>query len=247
MRRPGATLHLLLLQVLLVTPALAQSPIVTPFSASAEGAVPPPWTIITLPKLPRHTRYAIVTLDGVRVLKAEASASYANLVHPLHTVVDPAPILRWRWRVDRVPARSDLTVKNGDDVAARVCVLFDLPLARLGLIDRIKIVLGRFLFDLELPAATICYLWDRTLAAGNWLPNAYTDRVRMLVLRTAANGELGRWFDERRDLHADFARAFPREAEGGTPAIAAIAVASDTDNTGDSALAYFGDITLERE
>jgi hypothetical protein len=240
-------LALLLVLHSILIPAFAQSSRVAPFSTSVEGAVPSTWAIITLPKLPRHTRYAIVTLDGVRVLKAESDASYANLVHPLKTGLDPAPILRWRWRVDQVPAHSDLTVKNGDDLAARVCVLFDLPLDRLGFTDRIKIMLGRFLFKLELPPATICYVWDRTLAAGTWLPNAYTNRVRMLVLRSAANGELGRWFDERRDLRVDFALAFPRESKGGAPAISAIVVASDTDNTGDSALAYFGDISLERD
>lgn len=243
MRRVGP----ILLLFLLAPPAFANSSTVALFSTSAEGSVPSPWTIVSLPKLPRHTRYAIVTLDGVRVLKAEADASYANLVHSLHTDLDPAPILRWRWRVDRVPAHSDLTIKDGDDVAARVCALFDLPLDRLGFFDRIKIMLGRRLFNLDLPAATICYVWDRTLAAGTWLPNAYTDRVRMLVLRSAANGELGTWFDEQRDLRDDFAQAFPREAKGGTPALAAVAIAADTDNTGDSALAYFGDVTLGRE
>jgi len=203
--------------------------------------------VITLPQIPRHTRYEIVTVDGLRGVRAEADGSYANVVHPLRADVSTTPVLRWSWRVDRFPEASDLTRKAGDDVAAKVCVLFDLPLDRLGLIDRLKIELGRRLFRLDLPAATVCYLWERTLAPGTWLPNVYTDRVRMLVLRSAAIGEQGRWFDERRDLRADFTRAFGDEAAAGVPPISAIAFASDADNTGSSVLAYFGDMLLAPE
>ena len=104
----------------------------TPLSSAPDSRVPPPWQVITLSKIPRHTHYEIVTLDGKRVVKAEADGSYANVVHPLHADVATTPVLRWSWRVDRFPATSDLSLKAGDDVAAKVCVLFDLPLDRLG-------------------------------------------------------------------------------------------------------------------
>jgi hypothetical protein len=227
--------------------AFAQAGPIAPLSASTDGRIPPPWQVITLPKIPRQTQYSVVTFDDRRVVKAEAEGSYANVLHAL--AVDPGttPILRWSWRVERFPARSDLSIKSGDDLAAKVCVLFDLPLTRLSFFDRVKIELGRRLFKLDLPAATICYVWDRTLPPGTWLPNAYTNRVRMLVLRSAKVGDQGRWFEERRDLRADFVRAFGAEADGGLPVVAAIGFATDADTTGDSALAYFGDITLEKD
>jgi hypothetical protein len=203
-----------------------------------------PWNVVTLPKIPRHTQYRVVEIDGRRAVRAEADAAYANVLHPLHADVAATPLLEWSWRVDRFPEGSDLTRKAGDDLAAKVCVLFDLPLERLGTFDRLKIELGRRLFRLDLPAATVCYVWDRTLPVGTWLPNIYTDRVRMLVLRSGAAGDSGRWFDERRDLRADFARAFGTEAAGGLPPVAAVAFATDADNTASSALAYFGDLRL---
>jgi hypothetical protein len=227
--------------------SFAQADAVAPLSASTDGRIPPPWRVITLPKIPRQTQYSVVMFDDRRVVKAEAEASYANVLHALPADPGATPILRWSWRVERFPARSDLTTKSGDDLAAKVCVLFDLPLARLSFFDRVKIELGRRLFKLDLPAATICYVWDRTLPPGTWLPNVYTNRVRMLVLRSGKVGDQGRWFEERRDLRADFVRAFGAEADGGLPSIAAIGFATDADNTGDSALAYFGDITLEKD
>ncbi len=226
--------------------ALAQARIAA-FSTAPGPAVPPPWRVVTLPKIPQHTLYTIAEIDGRRALKAEANASYANVVHVLTADLSTALFLRFSWRVDRFPQESNLATKQGDDLAAKVCVLFDLPLDRLSFIDRTKIELGRRLFEPDLPAATICYVWDRLLPAGTWLDNAYTDRVRMLVLRSAGSGDERRWFDERRDLRADFQRAFPREAAAGVPGISAIALATDADNTRSQAQAWFGDISLAAE
>jgi hypothetical protein len=214
-----------------------------PFSRAAPGEPPAPWKLATAPKIARHTQYEVVALDAERVLRARADASYANLVHalPPGTV---AVRLAWRWRVEQAIDAADLTRKSGDDVPARVCALFDLPLERLSAGDRFRVRLGRLLFDPNLPAAAICYVWDAKLAAGTWLANAYTDRVRMLVLR---QGATGRWFGESRDLRADFAAAFPLESKAGLPPLAAVALSADGDDTGSSALAYFGDVVLETE
>jgi hypothetical protein len=220
---------------------------VAPFSTATGAELPAPWRVVTLPKIPRHTHYAIAESDGRRAVRAVADGSYANVVHPLNAEIGSTPVLRFAWRVDRFPENSDLTARAQDDVAAKVCVLFDVPLERLSFVDRTKILLGRRLFDRELPAATICYVWDRTLPNGRWIDNAYTDRVRMLVLRSGANGDRGRWLDEQRDLGVDFRQAFPREAAAGLPKVAALAFATDADNTKSQAAAWFGDMTLGAE
>ena len=66
---------------------------------------------------------------------------------------------------------------------------------------------------------------------------------RLLVLRTGG-AEAGRWVDERRDVAADFQRAF-----GHAPArLTGLAIASDTDNTGEEARAGFADFRfVERD
>ncbi len=220
---------------------------ITPFSSASGTALPEPWRVTPVPTATRQTRYSLQRIDGRNVVKAEAEASSANALHPLRADVSATPVLRFSWRVDRFPTNSDLLTTGGDDIAAKVCVLFDLPLNRLSFGDRLYIEMWRRVFDPQLPAATLCYVWDRTLARGTWLPNAYSDRVRMLVLRSAAAGDRGEWFDERRDLKTDFARAFSNEASGGLPPALAIVIATDADDTGSSALAYFGDVTLSAE
>ncbi|MBM3535796.1 MAG: DUF3047 domain-containing protein, partial [Alphaproteobacteria bacterium] len=59
---------------------------------------------------------------------------------------------------------------------------------------------------------------------------------RMLVLRSGA-ADAGRWVEERRDVAADFRAAF-----GHAPLrLTGLALASDTDNTGEEARAGFAD------
>jgi hypothetical protein len=212
------------------------------FSSAPSSEPPPPWRVVTLPKIPRHTRYSIVDQDGARVLRVEADRSYANLVHRIDADVAETPRMQWRWRVAELSAETDIRRREGDDLPARVCVLFDLPLARLNSNARFAVQMGRMFFDPNLPAATICYVWDARLPAGTWLANAYTARVMMLVLH---RGAATRWEEERRDLRADFARAFPQEAANGpAPHIAAIAISADGDNSGAHSLAFIGDVSI---
>jgi hypothetical protein len=226
----------------------ADAALVTPFSAAPQETPPSRWRLATVAKITRHTDYRVVSIDGERVLRMAANASYANLLYPLERDIAATPVLRWRWRVDRLPTGADLTHKRGDDVAARVCVLFDVPPQRLSFGVRAQLALGRALFDPKLPAAAICYVWDGTLAADTWLANAYTDRVMMRVQR-GKDSLLGAWYSEARDLAADFAAAFPYEAtREGKPAplppVAAIVVSGDADNTGSQTLAFMGDLEL---
>ncbi|GAB4040824.1 MAG: hypothetical protein Fur0014_11600 [Rubrivivax sp.] len=161
------------------------------------------------------------------VLRVEAEGSYGNRVKEMPGA---GRFLAWRWRLDQPLAAPDLRRKEGDDAALKVCAMYDLPLDALPFWERQKMRLARSLSGEALPAATLCYVWDPTLPAGTLLPNAYTPRLRWIVLR--GQGEaLGAWQEERRDLRADFLRAFGDEARE-PPPLVALAVGADADNTG---------------
>lgn len=185
----------------------------------------PGWRPGLLPKqtLP-VTRFAA---EPEGVLRVEAEGSYGNRVKE---TPGAGRFLAWRWRLDQPLAAPDLRRKEGDDAALKVCAMYDLPLDALPFWERQKMRLARSLSGEALPAATLCYVWDPTLPAGTLLPNAYTPRLRWIVLR--GQGEaLGAWQEERRDLRADFLRAFGDEAKE-PPPLAALAVGADADNTG---------------
>lgn len=206
-------------------------------AASAAAQVLPPvesdtldgWRAVHLPRqtLPK-TEYRSVMLDGRLALRLNAEASYGHLVHDLprgstvHT-------LQWQWRLDTPNPASDLRTKSGDDNPVKVCVLLDAPLSVVPFVERQLLRVARAAASEPLPAATLCYVWDSQLPAGTVLSNAYTRRVRLLVLR-GADAPLGTWQTESRDVAADVLRAFGDELDT-LPAALAVLVGADADNT----------------
>ncbi|KNZ32547.1 MAG: hypothetical protein AD742_11760 [Methylibium sp. NZG] len=215
--------------------------------AGAGQTPPSPWRVVGVPKQAMPlTQFAVVDIDGRRALRIEADKSYGNLVHPLNAQTLPAgPRLSWQWRLDRPLPAADLRRKDGDDVAAKVCVFFDLPLAQIPFGERQLLRLARATTPEPLPGATVCYVWDTLLPAGTTLPNAYTARVRYLVLQSG-EAAAGMWQQERRDIAADFVRLFRTEATQ-VPPIIGVAVGADADNTGGRSVAHVAGLGLGRE
>lgn len=230
-----------LLLTLALLPAAACAQLLAPL-AGADGRIHEAWREAKLPqqKFP-PTRYAIETVDGRPALRMDADGSYGNLVHELRTDAQGLT-LSWRWRVDRFANDADLRSKEGDDNAAKVCVFFDLPLERVPFVERQLLRLARSKTGEALPAATVCYVWDRQIAAGSAVPNPYSRRMRYLVLRSA---ETGRWHEEKRDVAADFLKLFVDEASS-APAVIGVALGADADNTKGRSLAFVADPVLSR-
>lgn len=215
-----------------------------PFSSSSGEQPPAPWRVVGVPgdKIPL-TIYSIADMDGRKVLRVETSKSYGNLVHDLSAVLAEAGSrLRWRWRLDEPLRGADLRRREGDDSPLKVCALFDMPLAKLGLIERNVLRLARAASGEKLPSATLCYVWDSALATGTLLANAYTARVRIMVVNSGEQ-RLGQWVSHERDLAADFQRAFGEESDT-LPPLQAVLVGGDADNTGGRSLGWVGDVTL---
>jgi len=53
---------------------------------------------------------------------------------------------------------------------------------------------------------------------------------------------LNQWLNEERNVYEDYKKAFGEES----PMISGIAIMTDTDNTGESATAYYGDILFKK-
>lgn len=229
--------------LLLLVPTLACAEPVWVGRFPDSGAIPAPWQIEHLNKDFAPTRYGLRVWDGVAAVEAHAEKSMALLARPVEVDLQRTPILCWRWRVDAPLQAAEMATKAGDDYAARVYLSFEVPPDTLGLGTRLALKLARAVRGKQVPDAAVNYVWDNTHPVGTWQANAYTDRARMLVLRTGA-ADAGRWVAERRDVAADFAKAFghaPRRLTG-------VAVASDTDNTGETAHAGFAEFAfVERE
>jgi Protein of unknown function (DUF3047) len=206
-------------------------------SANAGDALPVPWKVVTLGKSKKPTRYSLVLDADKTVLRADAAASMASVMHPLRFDPHDHPIVEWRWKIAHLLQKSNVATKAGDDFPARLYVVFDYDIARLPFSARVKIRVARALFGQDVPAAALCYVWDGkgVKDAAAWSP--FTDRVRVIIAESG-DAHLNQWVTVRRNIVDDFRAAFGEDP----PAVSGVAVATDTDNTGESATAFYGDI-----
>lgn len=215
-----------------------------PFSSATSDQAPAPWRVAGVPggKIPL-THFSMVDMGGRKVLRVATAKSYGNLVHDLPAGATAAGLrLNWRWRLENALQGADLLTRQGDDSPLKVCVLFDMPLEKLGLIERNLFRVARAASTEKLPSATLCYVWDDRLSPETMLSNAYTSRVRLIVTTSGAQ-QLGQWVQQSRDIAVDFRRAFGAESDS-LPPVMAILVGGDADNTGGRSTGYLEDIRL---
>ncbi|MBW8831404.1 MAG: DUF3047 domain-containing protein [Burkholderiales bacterium] len=211
--------------------------------AGTGSAPAAPWKVVGLPKQTKpFTRFSVVELEGHRALRVEATMSYGNLVHPLE-LAQPPHHLVWDWRVDEPLLNADIRTRDGEDIAMKVCTLWDMPIDRVPFFDRQVLRMARSRTNEAVPAATVCYVWDMHVPVGTELASPFTSRIRYIVLRGGGDA-LHHWEHERRDIAADFIKLFGAEAQE-LPPLIGIAVGADADNTHSHSLAHAADVQLE--
>lgn len=168
-----------------------------------------------------RTAYKVVAEGTGKVLHAQSRGTASGLVFKLIYDLSEWPVLAWRWKVAGSIPGGDERFTDGDDYAARVYVVFPhwfFPRTR-----------------------SINYIWANRLPRGAAAPNPFTANTMMLAVESGAD-LAGAWLEERRNVLADYRRLFGEEP----PAAAAIAIMTDSDNTGSSAEAWYDDLRLER-
>ncbi|MBX3238197.1 MAG: DUF3047 domain-containing protein [Nitrospiraceae bacterium] len=224
--------------------AVAQQPAqlsVGRFSAAAEGtALPNGWRMLTFKKIERHTRYEVVKDQSMTVVKAVSEASASGLTKAV--TIDPHeyPIVRWRWKIENILDKSDVNRKDGDDYPARLYITFAYEPDKVSFGKKLKYKAGQAVFG-DIPIGAINYIWDSKSPVGTVVDNAFTSFAKMIVVESGAR-RIGSWVQEERNVYEDYRQAFGEEP----PAINGIAIMTDTDNTKEHAVAYYGDIEFVR-
>ena len=93
----------------------------------------------------------------------------------------------------------------------------------------------------EFPYALLMYIWENRAPVGSVIENLHTSRIRMIVV-DSGDANLGQWREEVRNVYEDFRRAFGEEPT----LIKSVGIMTDSDNTGEEAEAYYGDISFLR-
>jgi hypothetical protein len=245
LRMAQAAIALLLLTFLVASasPAAESRVAVGDFSSLTPGSsLPAGWRPLTFEKIKQHTRYRFVDDNGQTVVQADSRNSASGLIRKVS--IDPRdfPKISWRWKVRSVYARGDVARKNGDDFPARVYITFAYDPSRVGFWEKAKYEAARLMYGETPPLAAITYIWASRAPVGLMVANAYTDRVKMVVLQSGT-ARAGQWVTENRNIYADYKKAFGEEPTR----ISGVAIMTDSDNTGESARAWYGDIVFSRE
>jgi hypothetical protein len=164
-----------------------------------------------------ETVYEPIAEEGRPAVKAESRSSASAMIYRISIDPKTHPRLSWSWKIGRTIGKGDERTKAGDDYAARVYVVFP--------------------STLFWRTRAVNYIWANRLPRGAFLPNAYTGNAVMVAVESG-DGNAGRWIDEERDLVEDYRRGFGEDP----PKVGAVAIMTDTDNTGEEAVAWYGAI-----
>jgi len=165
-----------------------------------------------------RNQWRLMRENGRTFLRADSRASASAFYREIRVDLSRTPWLHWRWRVPATVGAAHEREKSGDDFAARIYV----------------VVSGGLLFW---RARALNYVWASHEPVGRAWPNPFTDHA-MMVAVDSGNARAGHWREHRRNIREDFRRFFGRDitrTDG-------IAIMTDSDNTGGSARADYGDI-----
>ena len=165
------------------------------------------------------TDYQLVKEGSVTVLKAFSQAAASGLFKKKRIDLQQTPYLNWRWRVDKPLHALDEKTKSGDDYGARIYVVID------G---------GLFFWNTR----AINYVWASAVPTGESWPNAFAGKSAMMLALRSSTDTAATWYQEKRNVAADLKEFFGAEIRY----IDAVAIMTDTDNSGQQTTAYYDNI-----
>ena len=167
------------------------------------------------------TQYRVELYQNRLAISARGRRSSSGLIRYVEIDTKQCPEIEWSWSVAVLQAGADIRIREREDVAASIFLLFGDP---------------GFVFDPS-PVPTLRYVWtnDR-VAVESVIDSPYMpESVRSLVVQSGA-GRGAQWITQKRDLRQDFHTAFGFPPPG---PVRAVAIFTDNDQTGEAVEAYY--------
>lgn len=165
------------------------------------------------------TEYKIVKDSrGNQVLMATSHNSASGLFNEQRIDLYKTPYLHWSWKTDNLYSIVDESHKQGDDFVARIYVIIN----------------GGLMFW---NTKALNYVWSSSFEKGDTWLNPYTANAKMFAVE-AGKTNLGHWVNYTRNVSDDLKKLFGTNIRY----IDAVAIMTDSDNSGLQASTYYGDI-----
>ena len=197
-----------------------------------------PWQPFLLPGK-RFANFELVERADKPALSVQADRSVSILRRRFAHAVPVVGHIDFSWKVDGLPDGANLSEADREDAPVRILLSFDGDRSKWSARNHRLSEMSRLLTGEELPYATLMYVWSNNDAPGAVVVNPRTDRIRKVVVESGP-AQIGHWREYRRDIRADFVRAFGEEPGP----LRAVALMTDTDNTRSRLRAWYGPMTL---
>jgi hypothetical protein len=218
---------------------LAPAPSQIPLLTYGDGAsISNQWKAVALP-MKRRTEYRAIKHKGQNAIRANALSSASGIEAKLNVDLLKTPYVTFSWFAESLIAGADNAEKATEDSPLRVILSFEgdkdtLSAKEQRFHDKARLLTGR-----DLPFATLMYIWENQKPIDAVITNPHTTTIKKIVVSSGVK-DLKKWMIFKRNIVADYVAAF-----GTQPGkLIAIALMSDTDNTGTDVTAYYGDLML---
>ena len=167
------------------------------------------------------TKYRVELYRDRLAISARGRRSSSGLLRHVEFDPDRCPQIEWSWSVAVLQRGADIRIREREDVAASIFLLFGDP---------------GFVFD-PAPVPTLRYVWtNERIAVESVIDSPYMPgTVRSLVVQSGTR-HAGQWTTQKRDLRRDFHTAFGYPPPG---PVRAVAIFTDNDQTGEEVEAYY--------
>ncbi len=175
---------------------------------------------------------------GENCIRIETRSSVSMIGRPVAIDLSKRPVLTWEWKTEKPVPLSDLTVKGQDDRAIALYVAFPYDPETATFSERLLRPLVEVLRGDDTPGRALSYVWGGHGEPGDFYKSPYQrDSGTMIICRTR-HDPVGEWISERRDVAADYERAFGTRAE----TVSHILLGADSDDVGTETLASIRNI-----
>ncbi|MDQ6988886.1 MAG: DUF3047 domain-containing protein [Mariprofundaceae bacterium] len=167
-----------------------------------------------------NTAYRLVT-DSQRqqtVMQANSQAAASGLFYEQRIDLAKTPWLHWSWKSNAVFQGINENHKSGDDFVARIYVVID------G---------GMFFWN----TLALNYVWSSSHQVDDVWDNPFTANATMFAVESGQS-TADTWLYYQRNVRQDLSRLLGKDVRY----IDAIAIMTDSDNSGQQATTFYGDI-----
>ena len=164
-----------------------------------------------------ETLYTLVTEEGKRAIRAVGQESSSGLYKEFHYSLKEYPWLEWEWKVENVHKTTNLAIKEKEDMALGVFLIFPHPW-------------------IPWKTKTLAYVWS----SPNHRPGEIVSGpYHPYVVLEAGEEKKGHWIKEKRNAYEDYKLVHGKYPE---QPVEALAFFTDNDQTREPASGFYGPV-----